>query len=111
MRMIETGVTGVDFCAINTDMQALSRFGGICETVSIGMGLGMRMSMGMEIGISIFYVALTPIASHALGRDITRGLGAGGQPDNGRKAAEESRADIMKVVSGADLVFVTAGMC
>lgn len=79
MRMIETGVTGVEFCAINTDLQALSRFGKDAQTLNIG-------------------------------KDVTRGLGAGGQPDNGRKAAEESRAEIMKLVQGSDLVFVTAGM-
>lgn len=79
MRMIETGVSGVDFIAINTDSQALARFDGICATINIGS-------------------------------QVTRGLGAGGVPDNGRKAAEESRAEIMKHVSGSDLVFVTAGM-
>lgn len=45
-----------------------------------------------------------------IGRAVTRGLGAGGVPDNGRRAAEESRAEIMQAVSGADLVFITAGM-
>jgi cell division protein FtsZ len=45
-----------------------------------------------------------------IGKEVTRGLGAGGIPDNGRKAAEESRADILKLVGGSDLVFVTAGM-
>jgi len=79
MRMIDTGVTGVDFIAINTDLQALDRFQGVAETLNIG-------------------------------KEVTRGLGAGGIPDNGRKAAEESRADILKLVGGSDLVFVTAGM-
>lgn len=79
MRMIETGVSGVDFVAINTDLQALSRFGKYAQTLNIG-------------------------------KEVTRGLGAGGIPDNGRKAAEESRAEIMKQVAGSDLVFVTAGM-
>ena len=79
LRMIETGVSGVEFVAINTDAQALARFGDKAQTLNIG-------------------------------KEITRGLGAGGIPDNGRKAAEESRADIMKLVTGCDLVFVTAGM-
>ena len=77
-RMIDTGVTGVEFVAMNTDLQALSRFSKI-ETLNIG-------------------------------KEVTRGLGAGGIADNGRKAAEESRADILKIVQGVDLVFVTAGM-
>lgn len=79
MRMIETGVSGVDFVAVNTDAQALSRFKDLAQVVNIG-------------------------------KEVTRGLGAGGLPDNGRKAAEESREEIMKVVAGSDLVFVTAGM-
>jgi cell division protein FtsZ len=79
LRMIETGVNRVDFVAINTDLQALSRFGDRAQTLNIG-------------------------------KQVTRGLGAGGMPDNGRKAAEESRAEILKMVAGSDLVFVTAGM-
>lgn len=79
MRMIDTGVTGVDFVVVNTDTQALSKFSDVCEVVNIGS-------------------------------EVTRGLGAGGIPDNGRKAAEESRAEIANYVAGSDLVFVTAGM-
>ena len=79
MRMIETGVKDVDFVALNTDMQALDRFGSKAEVFNIGA-------------------------------EVTRGLGAGGVPDNGRAAAEESAADIQKLIAGADLVFVTAGM-
>lgn len=79
LRMIETGVSGVDFITINTDAQALARFDGVCTSVNIGS-------------------------------QVTRGLGAGGKPDNGRKAAEESRTEIMQHVAGSDLVFVTAGM-
>jgi cell division protein FtsZ len=45
-----------------------------------------------------------------IGKDVTRGLGAGGIPDNGRRAAEESRSDIYKALENSDLVFVTAGM-
>lgn len=45
-----------------------------------------------------------------IGVDVTRGLGAGGVPEIGKKAAEESRSDIAEVVKGSDLVFVTAGM-
>lgn len=79
MRMIDTGVDGVEFLAANTDTQALSRFNGKAETLVIG-------------------------------REVTRGLGAGGNPENGRRAAEESKADILKMVEGSDLVFITAGM-
>ena len=69
MRMIETGVSGVEFVVVNTDAQALSKFTGICSTVNIGS-------------------------------QVTRGLGAGGIPDNGRKAAEESRNEITKYLVG-----------
>ena len=79
MRMIETGVTGVEFCVVNTDAQALSRFKNVADIVNIG-------------------------------KEVTRGLGAGGIPDNGRRAAEESREELYNLVAGSDLVFVTAGM-
>jgi cell division GTPase FtsZ len=79
LRMIETGINGVGFSAINTDAQALARFKGIATSLNIG-------------------------------KNVTRGLGAGGIPDNGRKAAEESRRDILNLVQGCDLVFITAGL-
>lgn len=72
IRMIETGVSGVDFIAMNTDLQALARFG----------------NSGIDI----------PLLN--IGKDVTRGLGAGGIPDNGRKAAEESRGEIRKLIEG-----------
>lgn len=78
MRMIETGVTGVEFVVVNTDAQALSRFKNVAQIVNIG-------------------------------KEVTRGLGAGGIPENGRQAAEESRQELFNVVAGSDLVFVTAG--
>ena len=66
------------------------------------------------------YYALNTDAQHlarcdvhyriALGRNLTRGLGAGAQPELGRQAAEESRAEIQQAVSGADMVFVAVGM-
>lgn len=77
-RMIELGITGVDFLAANTDYQALQS----C-------------------------LASTKIQ---LGPDVTRGLGAGGNPDIGRKAAEESERAIADALEGADMVFLTAGM-
>lgn len=79
LRMFETGVSGVEFVAINTDAQALARFDNVCPIVNIGA-------------------------------EITRGLGAGGSPDNGRRAAEESKAAIMEQIGDSDMVFVTAGM-
>jgi cell division protein FtsZ len=79
-RMLDTRVTGVDFWAINTDAQALGR----------SKAKGARV---LNIGST-----------------ATRGLGAGGNPDVGRMAAEESRAEIAAVVEGTDLCFVTSGM-
>jgi len=79
MRMIETGVSGVEFAVVNTDAQALSRFVNVADIINIG-------------------------------KQVTRGLGAGGVPENGRKAAEESRNEILQYLEGSDLVFVTAGM-
>ncbi|KAL3788905.1 hypothetical protein HJC23_002659 [Cyclotella cryptica] len=79
-RMLDTRVTGVDFWAINTDAQALGR----------SKAKGARV---LNIGST-----------------ATRGLGAGGNPEVGRMAAEESRAEIAAVVEGTDLCFVTSGM-
>ncbi|SCX88210.1 cell division protein FtsZ [Alkaliphilus peptidifermentans] len=77
-RMIESGLKGVEFIAVNTDKQAL----------------------------------FTSKAEHKIqiGEKLTKGLGAGANPEVGRKAAEESREDVCKLLQGADMVFVTAGM-
>lgn len=77
-RMIEGGVQGVEFIAVNTDAQALNM---------------SKAEVTMQIGGS-----------------LTRGLGAGANPDIGRKAVEESRQQIRDALQGADMVFVTAGM-
>ncbi|MCS7273014.1 MAG: cell division protein FtsZ [Fimbriimonadales bacterium] len=77
-RMIEVGVQGVEFIAMNTDAQVLNK---------------SRAPIRVQLGVG-----------------ITRGLGAGGNPETGRSAAEESRHEIRKVLEGADLVFITAGL-
>ena len=79
-RMLDTRVSGVDFWALNTDAQALGR----------SKAKGAKV---LNIGTS-----------------ATRGLGAGGNPDVGKLAAEESRAEIAAMVEGTDLCFVTSGM-
>ncbi len=76
-RMIDAGLKGVDFIAINTDAQAL-------------------LMSDAEVKLDI-------------GRDLTRGLGAGSDPEVGRTAAEEHRAEIEESLAGADMVFITAG--
>ncbi|MCS1398402.1 cell division protein FtsZ [Lysinibacillus sp. PB211] len=77
-RMIEHGVQGVDFIAVNTDSQALNL---------------SKAEVRLQIGAK-----------------LTRGLGAGANPEVGKKAAEESREQLEEVLRGADMVFVTAGM-
>ncbi len=77
-RMIDVGVTGVEFVAINTDRQAL-----------------MLSKAPTKIQI---------------GEKLTRGLGAGGDPVIGEKAAEETKEEISNSLKGADMVFVTSGM-
>ncbi len=77
-RMIENGVQGVEFIAVNTDAQALNL---------------AKAEVKMQIG-----------------GKLTRGLGAGANPEIGKKAAEESKEQIQEALSGADMVFVTAGM-
>jgi cell division protein FtsZ len=79
-RMMDTRISGVEFWAINTDAQALGR----------SKAKGARV---LNIGAS-----------------VTRGLGAGGDPEIGRLAAEESREEIAAMVAGTDLCFVTSGM-
>ncbi|CAL0309959.1 unnamed protein product [Lupinus luteus] len=79
-RMIESSMSGVEFWIVNTDVQA------------------MRMS---------------PVFSDnrlQIGQELTRGLGAGGNPEIGMNAAQESKESIAEAVYGADMVFVTAGM-
>ncbi|MEH7180395.1 cell division protein FtsZ [Neobacillus vireti] len=77
-RMIEDGVQGVEFIAVNTDAQALKL---------------SKAEIKMQIGAT-----------------LTRGLGAGANPEVGRNAVEESKKQIQEVLKGADMVFVTAGM-
>jgi len=76
-RMVEGGVRGVEFMALNTDAQAL---------------LMSDADVKMDIG-----------------REVTRGLGAGANPEIGRAAAEEHRAELDDALKGADMVFITAG--
>ncbi|HBG73927.1 MAG: cell division protein FtsZ [Chloroflexi bacterium GWB2_49_20] len=77
-RMIEEGIQGVDFIAVNTDAQAL-----------------------------LLSKAQTRVR---IGDKLTRGLGAGGNPEVGRKSAEESAEDLYNVLKGSDMVFITAGL-
>ena len=77
-RMIEEGIQGVEFIAVNTDAQAL-----------------------------LLSKAQTRVR---IGDKLTRGLGAGGNPEVGRKSAEESAEDLYNVLKGADMVFITAGL-
>ncbi len=77
-RMVDSGIRGVEFIAVNTDRQTL-----------------VASKAGTKIQI---------------GEKLTRGLGAGANPDIGAQAAEESKAEISEALRGADMVFVTAGM-
>jgi cell division protein FtsZ len=76
-RMIEVGLRGVEFIAINTDAQAL-------------------LMSDADVKLDV-------------GREMTRGLGAGANPEVGRQAAEDHEEEIEEVLKGADMVFVTAG--
>ena len=93
----------------------------VIKVVGVGGGGGNAVNRMYETqitGVEFWCIntdiqALTKAESRLtlnIGGEITRGLGAGGNPEVGRKAAEESRAEIADVVKGADLVFVTAGM-
>ena len=76
-RMIDAGLRGVEFIAINTDAQAL-------------------LMSDADVKVDI-------------GRELTRGLGAGSDPEVGRQAAEDHRAEIEEALAGSDMVFITAG--
>ncbi|MDQ1433973.1 MAG: cell division protein FtsZ, partial [Actinomycetota bacterium] len=76
-RMIDAGLKGVEFIAINTDAQSL-------------------LLSDADVKLDI-------------GRTLTRGLGAGSDPEVGQQAAEEHRQEIEEVLKGADMVFITAG--
>ncbi len=76
-RMVEQGVRGVEFIALNTDAQAL-------------------LMSDADVKLDI-------------GREVTRGLGAGANPEIGRAAAEEHRSELEEVLKGSDMVFITAG--
>lgn len=77
-RMIESGIEGIEFIAINTDAQAL-------------------------------FTSKAPTRIN-IGRATTRGLGAGANPEIGKKAAEESSEEIKQMLMGADMVFITCGL-
>jgi cell division protein FtsZ len=77
-RMIQSKIKGVEFVAINTDVQALHH-------------------------------SFAPVKLH-IGRSITRGLGAGMDPDVGRRSAEENQNEIRDLLKGADMVFITCGL-
>ena len=76
-RMIDAGLKGVEFIAVNTDAQSL-------------------LMSDADVKLDI-------------GREITRGLGAGSDPEIGRQAAEDHRDEIEEVLKGADMVFITLG--
>src|SRR5438477_7668726 len=78
-RMIESGLKGVEFIAVNTDAQTL-------------------LMSDADVKLDI-------------GRETTRGLGAGSDPDVGRRAADEHREEIQVIIKGADMVFINAGGC
>ncbi|MGC8971761.1 MAG: cell division protein FtsZ [bacterium] len=77
-RIIESDLKGVEFIAVNTDLQVLNR---------------SKAERKIQIGA-----------------ELTKGLGAGADPEIGRQAAEESKEDIMLAIEGANMVFITAGM-
>lgn len=77
-RMIESGIEGIEFIAVNTDAQAL-------------------------------FTSKAPTRIN-IGRATTRGLGAGANPEMGKKAAEESSEELKQMLTGADMVFITCGL-
>jgi cell division protein FtsZ len=85
--------------------------GGGCNTISRLTDMGINGANTIAANTDAKHLAVTNANRKILlGRDLTRGLGAGGYPDVGKKAAEESRESIKENLKGCDLLFVTAGM-
>lgn len=83
-RMLEENMHSVEFIAVNTDVQVLNHYSSQVKDKSL--------------------------VTFPIGKDLTHGLGAGGRPDIGKKAAEEDSENIENLLKGSDMVFLTAGM-
>ena len=82
-----------------------------CNTVSRLTEMGASGADIVAINTDAKHLAITKAHKKLLiGKDLTRGLGAGGYPQVGKKAAEENRTELKQILEGADLVFVTAGL-
>ncbi|HEM3696643.1 TPA: cell division protein FtsZ [Streptococcus suis] len=101
--------------------EAAASHGAVIKVIGVGGGGGNAINRMIEEGVAgvEFIAANTDVQALSsskaetviqLGPKLTRGLGAGGQPEVGRKAAEESEEVLTNVLSGADMVFITAGM-
>src|SRR3712207_9284263 len=101
--------------------EAAATHGAIIKVIGVGGGGGNAINRMIEEGVAgvEFIAANTDVQALSsskaetviqLGPKLTRGLGAGGNPEVGRKAAEESEEALTNVLTGADMVFITAGM-
>jgi cell division protein FtsZ len=85
--------------------------GGGCNTITRLTDMGIGGARTVALNTDAKHLAVTRAHKKVLiGKDLTRGLGAGGYPDVGRKATEESREDIKEILEGVDLLFLTAGL-
>jgi cell division protein FtsZ len=94
--MLSTGIEGVEFICINTDAQALKHSTdaqALKQSSDAQAAKGLKGKMGLQIGCN-----------------ITKGLGAGADPEVGRQAAMEDRDRIIELIEGSDMLFITAGM-
>jgi len=85
--------------------------GGGCNTITRLTDMGIGGARTVALNTDAKHLAVTRAHKKILiGKELTRGLGAGGYPDVGRKAAEESREDLKEILEGVDLLFLTAGL-
>ena len=104
-RMVNSDIQGVEFWVVNTDSQ-VRHAGQAVAWVFVYLLASVSLFRAQALEGS----PLPENARIQIGEKLTRGLGAGGNPDIGQRAAEESKDSVMAALEGADMVFVTAGM-
>ncbi|MCX6818573.1 MAG: cell division protein FtsZ [Candidatus Aenigmarchaeota archaeon] len=102
---------GLDFEVQQAKIMVFGCGGAGCNTINRLSTMGIEGAVTIAANTDAKHLGITKADKRILiGRELTRGLGAGGYPDVGKKAAEESREDIRKAMQGCDLLFITCGL-
>ncbi len=109
--MVNTNYGGGDFDAYEAKIMVFGCGGGGCNTITRLTDMGIKGATTVAINTDAKHLAVTRANKKILiGKELTRGLGAGGYPDVGKSAAEESKDDIRDALKGCDLLFITCGL-